>query len=139
MLIPTPLRLPDDAVVLPRRLPAIRATPIAKDPSLDTSPLFSPSRAAGGGDSGAFGYSLAGVAQARGYAVALIRKPDGGTAMLRRGQSIEGWRISAVGVNGVLMTRGAERRVLMVTTPGSQSAGAALGADDDQNQTGDDE
>ena len=66
--VPAPLNLPDDPLVLPRRLAPLPPQVLNADGAQDQGSLFSPDRATGGdsGAGGAGGLSLAGLARTRG-------------------------------------------------------------------------
>jgi len=142
--VPAPLNLPDDPLVLPRRLAPLPPQVLNADGAQDQGSLFSPDRATGG-DSGAGGaggagdLSLAGVARTRGFSTALLRRSDGTTAFLRVGQTVDGWRLASIGQDTVVVVRGAERQTLPVTASAAPAPGAATASASDLDESEEDQ
>lgn len=61
--------------------------------------------------------NLIGVIEAKTGRQALVRLPDGGFRKVSRGDSIEGWRVSAVNRESVRLTRRGEKRTLLLVAP----------------------
>jgi hypothetical protein len=139
--IPAPLKLPDDPLVLPRRLAPLPPQVLSADGPDVQGSLFSPDRAAGAaaGAGGAAGLSLAGLARARGLAAALLRRSDGTTALLRVGQSVDGWRLASIGQDAVVITRGSEKQTLPVTASAVPAPGAATAQASDLDESEEDQ
>ena len=91
-------------------------------------PLFSPSRsgtAAVAGDIAPLGaLALLGVASDGGRASATLVAPGGPPRSLRLGETIQGWRLSGVGRDHALLSRGGLVQVIEVGAPAQAPVGA---------------
>lgn len=127
----------DDAFAPPPVVPQHQArrdalpspAPLGPVTMLATRPIFAPSRRAGrvgaSADAQTSGgaLTLVGTAVTRNYAAALVRVADGPVQSLRRGGRIGGWRIVAIGRNGVLVDSGSGRRRLSVGQSSAEDQG----------------
>lgn len=128
----TPVLLLGADPALPRPGRAVARAPIrlAEAPPLDATlarPLFTEPAAESvvvADDPGGFGPSLEApelvgvVGRLPDDAVALVRSANGRTRTLHIGDSVEGWRLSALAVDAAFFTRGDERiRVGLMPAP----------------------
>jgi hypothetical protein len=124
-----------------RRPKLVNVPPVAEYPAILTAPVFAPDRkpgdariaAAGGGGGGALdGYAALGAATSAGGAAAVVSGPGGAVKTLRRGETVEGWRLVALDASKLTFERNGQRRVLPIGAPAASVAGQANATPPDQ-------
>ena len=129
VVLPYGQRLPAASAQAPRRPRPVLVPPVAEYPVILQSPIFSPDRKPGedlGAAPGASvldSYAALGVATARNFASALVKGPGEAAKTLRRGDSLEGWRLVALDKDKLTFERGGARHVLTVGAPPPSGAG----------------
>ncbi|MGI9168953.1 MAG: hypothetical protein ACR2FH_02085 [Caulobacteraceae bacterium] len=135
MILPYGERLPAASSAAPRRPRPLVVPPIAEYPAILRSPIFSPDRkpgedsGAGPGAGALDSYAALGVATGKAFATALIRGPGAPPRTVRRGETVEGWRMVGLDREKLTFERGGARHVLTVGAPAASAAGAASSAD----------
>jgi hypothetical protein len=91
-------------------------------PAILAHPLFNPARSSDASEAGtpaapAGVFMLLGVATTRGSASAILRDAAGELRTLRLGESLDGWRLAAVGLESVVLTQGSLTQSLQVGAP----------------------
>ncbi len=123
MALPYGQRLPRASAPAPRRPRPVVVPPVAEYPVILQAPIFSPDRkpgedlGAGPGASALDSYAALGVGMGRGFATALVKGPGGPAATLRRGDTLEGWRLVGLEKDKLTFERGPARHVLTVGAP----------------------
>ncbi len=101
-------------------------------PAILGRPLFTPSRSgstAVAADVAPLGaLALLGVASDGGRASATLTTAGGSPRSLRLGEALQGWRLSGVGRDHAILSRGGVVQVLKVGAPPQASAAALVGA-----------
>ena len=103
--------------------------PVAEYPAILQAPIFSPDRKPGqdlGAAPGAGAldsYAALGVATGRTFASALVKGPGGPARTLRRGDTLEGWKLVAMNRDKLTFERGDARHILTVGAPSVPAAG----------------
>lgn len=129
MVLPYGERLPDASALAPRRPRPVVAPPLAEYPAILQSPIFSPDRKPGedlGAAPGAGAldsYAALGVATGRAFANALVKGPGAPAQTLKRGDTLEGWRLVGLEKDKLTFERGAARHVLTVGAPAASAVG----------------
>ncbi|MGI8841973.1 MAG: hypothetical protein ACR2F8_14510 [Caulobacteraceae bacterium] len=127
--LPYGQRLPQTSALAPRRPRPVTVPPVAEYPVILQAPIFSPDRKPGedlGAAPGAStldSYAALGVAMGRGFASALVKGPGAPTRTLRRGDTLEGWRLAGLDKEKLTFERGTARHVLTVGAPPVPAAG----------------
>ncbi len=125
---PLPIAPPLHPVRLAAPVAAAPATPSAY-PAILARPLFSPTRsgvALAGPAAPAGAFALLGVALDGRRAIASFRDTSGGVVTVRKGESLQGWRLDAVGRDRAVLRLGAVTQTLQVgVTPAPGAAGLA--------------
>ena len=129
MALPYGERLPTATPLAARPPRPVIVAPVAEYPAILQSPIFSPDRKPGedlGAAPGASAwdsYAALGVATGRAFASALVKGPGGPAKTLRRGDTLEGWKLVAMDRDKLTFERGDARHVLTVGAPSTPAAG----------------
>jgi len=132
--IPYGQRLPEASALAPRRPQPVFVPPVAEYPAILQSPIFSPDRKPGEDLGAAPGsnvldsYTALGVATANSFASALVKGPGAGAKTLKRGDTLEGWRLVGLDKEKLTFERGDARHVLIIGAQPAAAAGAQAGA-----------
>lgn len=122
---------PDPILRAPRRGRPIVIPFPPEYPAILASPVFAPDRRpgprlfVGAGEAAAapplIGYAALGVVTGRGVASVVMSGPGGAIKTLRGGESLNGWRLSAVDSHRVTFIRGGARESLIVGAPAAEA------------------
>ena len=129
MALPYGQRLPAASAPAPRRPRPVVVPPVAEYPAILQAPIFSPDRkpgedlGAGPGASALDSYAALGVAMGHAFASALVKGPGGPAKTLKRGDTLEGWRLVGLDKEKLTFERGPARHVLTVGAPPVPPAG----------------
>jgi hypothetical protein len=123
LILPSRGSLPEASGLAARRPSLVRIPQIAEFPAILQAPVFAPDRhpgeaglpASGGGPLS--GYVALGAAAGRSVATAVVSGPGGVTKTLRRGETLEGWRLVAVDQAKVTFERDGVRHALVIGAP----------------------
>jgi hypothetical protein len=116
--LPDRTDLPPDFGLAPRHARAPIASPIPAYPALSAQNVFSLDRQTGAAAEGAGlavdQFRAVGVIAAGKAVSALLKAPGAPARLVRVGQSLAGWRLTAITRDGVVLQQGQERRRLRV-------------------------
>jgi hypothetical protein len=124
---------PQIAFLAARRPRPVLIPPLPEYPAILRAPLFAPDRrpgepvaAAGTAGGGALeGYAALGVVVGRGLAAAMISGPNVAARAVRRGEIVDGWRLTAISTEAVTFEHAGARRTLIVGAPALAPAAGA--------------
>jgi hypothetical protein len=110
----------------PRRQRPIMVPPVQEYAAILASPIFAPDRRPasadnpsgdGAGSASLAGYAAIGGVGGRDVATAVVTLPGGGVKNLRRGETVEGWKMIGVDRTHVYFERAGVRHALTIGAP----------------------
>jgi len=132
IVTPSHTPLPADPGLAMGRIRIAAAAPVPAYPGVVGSAIFSPDRSPGadaGGIGGADAAEAIGVIGVGRAAAALVKIGGGPTRFVRAGETIGGWRVTAIAAGSIELAKEGRRRLLVVggappATPAPRAPGA---------------
>ena len=122
LALPPETQLPTDPMLAPRHTRPVKATPIPEYPAILSAPIFAPDRAPAAAEgAGASALSLAGLGLGKGFGVAIVRAEGGAPQSVRLGESVDGWRLTAVDPKHAIFERDG-RKITLTYDPANAQA-----------------
>lgn len=133
LVLPGAGALQDLGGLAPRRTKAVVVPPLPEYAAILNAPIFAPDRrpsdtagagAASAGATSLAGYAALGVAAGSSVSSAVIMVPNEGPKTLRRGDTVNGWRLVGVSRDRAVLERNGARQALIVGAPARAAAEA---------------